>query len=168
VLAREFFDGIQRLAEDPATDAWMRWRYSLHLFASLADHAVARGAWDEARAHAERCLAGAVRTRSQKYVAKAQRLLAEIALARRQWTEADGALREALAIAEAIHNPTQIWKTHVARARLARARGDTDAAFHAAQAAGRILEALKSTVRHPELQAALRANVNLPDYLIRP
>src|SRR5262249_6305125 len=35
VLAHEFFDGVYRLAHDPATSDWNRWRYSMHLFASL-------------------------------------------------------------------------------------------------------------------------------------
>ena len=108
------FSGIPH-GRDPTTSAWMRWRYSLHLFSSLADHALSRGAWGEAQAHAERCLTGAVRTRSMKYVAKGRRLLAEIALGRREWAEADASLREALTLAETIRNPTQIWKTHVAR-----------------------------------------------------
>ena len=161
-LAQEILFDMRRLVEDPATSAWMRWRYTLHCYASLADHAIARGAWDEARAHAERCLAGAVQTRSRKYVAKAHRLLGEIATARRQWAEADAALREALTIAEAIHQPTQIWKTHVARALLAQARGEKDAAVQAAQRAEATLDALRHAVRHPELGASLRASVRLP------
>jgi tetratricopeptide (TPR) repeat protein len=141
----------------------MRWRYSLHWLASLADHALARGAWDEARAHAERCLADAMRTRSQKYVTKAYRTLAEIALARRQWAEAGAALRTALHVAESIRQPTQIWKTHVARARLARAQGDADSALQAIHAAERVVVALKSGVHDPELRAALQVNVRIPD-----
>ena len=156
-LAREILFGMKQLVEDPATSAWMQWRYSLHCYASLADLAMARGDWDEARMHAERCLAGAVRTRSQKYVVKAQRLLGEIALTRRDWAEADGFLREALTIAEAIRQPAQIWKTHVARARLAHARGETEAAFQAVQRAEAIIDGLKRTVRHPDLAAALHS-----------
>jgi tetratricopeptide (TPR) repeat protein len=160
--ARELLESVERLIIDPANSGWMRWRYSLHWSASLADHALARGAWDEARANAERCLADAVRTRSQKYVAKANRALGEIALAGRHWSEADTALRTALHVAESIRQPTQIWKTHVARARLARAKGDADAAMDSVRRAESILAALKATVRHPELSAALRANVTVP------
>ena len=162
-LAFERLESVQGLIEDPANSGWMRWRYSLHWYASLADHAVARGAWDEARVQAERCLAAAVKTRAQKYVVKANRVLGEIAIARRQWREADAALRMALAVAESIKFPTQIWQTHVARAKLARASGDADSAFTSVAAAQAILEDLKRGVRNPELGAALRANVRVPD-----
>jgi uncharacterized protein HemY len=118
---------------------------------------------DEAGAYAERCLTAALKTRAQKYVAKANRVLGEIAIARRQWREADAALRTALTVAESIKFPTQIWKAHVARARLARATGDTDSAFTSVEAAQAIIDDLKRGVRDPELAAALRANVRVPD-----
>src|SRR5262245_44130696 len=163
-LARELLESVERLIVDPVNSGWMRWRYSLHWLASLADHALARGAWDEALAHAERCLVGATWTRSQKYVAKANRALAEIALARRQWAEAGAALRTALHVAESIHQPTQIWKTYVARARLARAQGDADAALQALQAAEHVVAALKSGVQDPELRGALHASIKVPHF----
>ncbi len=81
----------------------------------------------------------------------------------RQWREADAALRMALAVAESIKFPTQIWKTHVARARLARASGDADSAFTSVEAAQAIVDDLKRGVRDPELAAALRANIRVPD-----
>jgi tetratricopeptide (TPR) repeat protein len=160
--ARELLESVEQLIVDPGNSGWMRWRYSLHWYATLADHALARRAWDEARVHAERCLANAARTRSQKYVSKANRVLAEIALARREWAEADAALRTALHVAESIGEPTQIWKTHVVCARVARARGDGDAASQAMHAAAAVLETLKSDVRNTELLSSLRANVKLP------
>ena len=46
-LAQEYFDGIDRLVNDPATSAWMKWRYSMHLFASLGELWLLRG--DHAR-----------------------------------------------------------------------------------------------------------------------
>jgi tetratricopeptide (TPR) repeat protein len=165
-LAREMLESVERLIVDPANSGWMRWRYSLHWLASLADHALARGALDDARAHAERCLGDATRTRSQKYVAKANRTLAEIALARRQWAEAGAALRTALHIAESIHQPTQIWKAHVVRARVARAQGDGESALQAMQAAERVVVALKSGVHDPELRASLHVSVKVPDLRI--
>lgn len=162
-LARDILFGMKRLVEDPRTSTWGRWRYSLHCYASLADLAIARGDWAEARAHAGRCLADGIDTRSMKYVAKGRRLLGEIALGRRAWDEADAALREAITTAEAVGNPTQLWKTHVARARLAHARRHPDAAREAIRRADDVLDALKTRVRHPELQVALRANVRVPD-----
>src|SRR4030095_9201915 len=49
-LALELLESVQRLIEDPANSGWMRWRYSLHWYASLAEHAGARAAGGEARA----------------------------------------------------------------------------------------------------------------------
>ena len=43
VLAQEFLDGVYRLVHDPATSEWMKWRYSMHLFASLGELWLARG-----------------------------------------------------------------------------------------------------------------------------
>lgn len=43
----------------------MRWRYSIHLFASLGELALARGDVAQAREHADECLERATRTRSR-------------------------------------------------------------------------------------------------------
>ena len=42
-LAQEILEGVYRLANDPATSEWQRWRYSMHLFASLGELWLARG-----------------------------------------------------------------------------------------------------------------------------
>ena len=96
----------------------MRWRYSIHLFASLAELELARGDLAKARELADHCLELATRTNSRKYLVKAWRLKGEIALARRQWDEGEAALRQAMHIARAIASPTQLWKTHLAVGRL--------------------------------------------------
>ena len=113
-LAQEFLDGVYRLVHDPATSEWMKWRYSMHLFASLGELWLARGEPAKAQEFAEQCLEIATRTNSRKYLVKGWRLMGEIALARRQWDEAERALQQALTIAQAIGNPTQLWKTHLA------------------------------------------------------
>ena len=43
VLAGEKFDEARRIAEDPKTHEWMKWRYTLHLHASLGEYWLARG-----------------------------------------------------------------------------------------------------------------------------
>src|SRR5262249_19320500 len=55
-LAREMFEGVDRFARDPATSAWMRFRYSIRLCASLGDLAFAQDDLDQAKTHALRCL----------------------------------------------------------------------------------------------------------------
>jgi tetratricopeptide (TPR) repeat protein len=70
VLAREFLDGVDRLTHDPATSDWMKWRYSMHLFASLGDLWLARGDPARAQEFTDRCLDIATRTNSRKYMVK--------------------------------------------------------------------------------------------------
>jgi Tfp pilus assembly protein PilF len=135
----------------------MRWRYSIHLFASLGELALARGDLIEAREHADECLERAIRTRSRKYLVKGWRLRGEIAQARRMWEEADDAFREALAVAEFIGNPTQLWQTHLALARLHSERQTPEAAQHAYEAACSVLEQMKSGLHNPGLRASLES-----------
>jgi hypothetical protein len=102
----------------PATSDWMKWRYSMHLFASLGDFWLARGESARAQEFADQCLDIASRTNSRKYLVRGRRLLGEIALARRQWDEAEGWLQQTLTLAQTVGNPTQLWKTHLALGRL--------------------------------------------------
>ena len=156
-LAREYLEGVHHLVKDPATSEWMRWRYSIHLFASLGELALARGDLTGAREHADECLERATRTRSRKYLVKGWRLSGEIAKARRMWEDADHALREALAVAEFIGNPTQLWQTHMALAQLHSERKTPEAAQQAYEAARNVIEQMKSGLHNPGLRASLES-----------
>lgn len=156
-LAREYLQGVHRLVKDPATSKWMCWRYSIHLFASLGELALARGDLDGAHEHADECLERATRTRSRKYLVKGWRLCGEIAKARRMWEDADNALREALAVAEFIGNPTQLWATHMALGQLHSKRKTPEAAQQAYDAARNVIEHMKSGLRNPRLRASLES-----------
>src|SRR5262245_16160587 len=134
-LAGDYLESVHHLVNDPATSEWMRWRYTMHAYASLGDLAIARGDLAAALRHANECLERATRTRSRKYVVKGWRLLGEIARIRRVWDDADRALREAAAVAELIGNPTQLWQTHAAVARLCSDRARPDDARRAYEAA---------------------------------
>ncbi len=79
-LAQEFLDGVYHLVHHPATSDWMKWRYSMHLFASLGDFWLARGEPARAQEFADQCLDIATRTNSRKYIVKGWRLQGEIAL----------------------------------------------------------------------------------------
>jgi class 3 adenylate cyclase/tetratricopeptide (TPR) repeat protein len=159
LLARELLGGVHRLVNDPATSEWMRWRYSIHLFASLGELALARGDLDGAQGHADECLERATRTRSRKYLVKGWRLRGEIARARRSWDDAGHAFREALAVAELIGNPTQLWTTHMALGRLHWERSTPHAAQRAYGAARNVIEQTKSGLRNPSLRASLESAV---------
>ncbi len=151
-LAREILDGVHGQVKNAATSEWMRWRYSIHLFASLAELELARGDLAKARELADHCLELATRTNSRKYLVKAWRLKGEIALARRQWDEGEGALRQALHIARAIGSPTQLWKTHLAVGRLHSEAKRPDLARPAYQAARAIVDQVRAGFRSPELR----------------
>jgi tetratricopeptide (TPR) repeat protein len=124
--AQESLDGIHGFVKDPTTTDWMKWRYSIHLFASLGELWLARGDVARARGFAGRCLEHATRTNSRKYLLKGRRLLGEIALARGQTDEAEDALRQALSVARDIGNPTQLWKTYAVQGDLLQAQGWQD------------------------------------------
>ncbi|MGH7263853.1 MAG: hypothetical protein ACREMB_03225 [Candidatus Rokuibacteriota bacterium] len=156
-LARDYLEGVHRLIEDSATSEWMRWRYSIHLFASLGELALARGDLAGAREHADECVERATRTRSRKYLVKGWRMRGEIATARRMWEDAERALREALAVAEFIGNPIQLWKTHVAVGELHSERKTPDAARQAYGAARNVIERIKSRLHNPGLRASLES-----------
>ncbi len=156
--ARDYLDGVLRLIRDPSTSEWMRWRYSIHLFASLGELALARGDFDGVRGHADECLERATRTRSRKYIVRGWRLRGELALARRRWDDAQQALQQALSVAESIDNPTQLWKTHVALARLDDGRHLPDLGRQRWRAAGAVIGRVLDNLRHPGLRASFESS----------
>ena len=96
-LAQEFLDGVYYLAHDPETSDWMRWRYSMHLFASLGDLWLARGEPAKAQKYADQCLDIATRTNSRKYVVRANGSGGRLPSPSGEWDEAEVALRQASA-----------------------------------------------------------------------
>ena len=153
--AGELLDGVRRVVGDPATSEWMKWRYSIRLFAGLAAFSLARGDPQSARGFAERVLEAATRTRSRKYVVRGWRLVGEIAAARRRWDEAEAALRQALPLAETIANPPELWRTQAALARLRVTQGDRPQAARAYQAARGVVDRVASGLADESLRASL-------------
>jgi len=156
--AREYLEGVLRLVKAPSTSEWMRWRYSMHLFASLGELALANGNLDGARGCADECLERATRTRSRKYLVRGWRLRGELALARRHWDDAEQALRQALSVAESIGNPTQLWKTHAALGRLATARQHPELARQAWLAARQVIDRVRENLQHPQLRTSFTSS----------
>ncbi|MGH7346714.1 MAG: tetratricopeptide repeat protein, partial [Candidatus Rokuibacteriota bacterium] len=154
-LAREMLERVDRFARDPATSPWMRFRYSIRLYASLGELALAQGDLAQARHHAQRCLELAGRTNARKNLVKGWRLAGEVATAARQWDEAERALGEARTIAEAIGNPPQLWRTYAALERLHAARGDKDAALLAAGGGVRVVDGVLTGLKDETLRASL-------------
>jgi len=154
-LAGELLEGVQALVTAPSTSEWMRWRYSTHLFASLADLAVAREDHRAAEARATECLELATPTQSRKYLVRGLRVRGQLALAERRWDAAEHALGEAITIARLIQNPTQLWRTHVELARLHAARGRDGAAGVDREKARRVIEDRRERTSNPEIRTAL-------------
>jgi DNA-binding NtrC family response regulator/tetratricopeptide (TPR) repeat protein len=153
--AAERFESAYRYWDNPRTSEWMRWRYSIRLFASLGELWLARGDVARAREFADRCLDAAARTNARKNLVKGWRLRGEIALARRDLDDAEDALRRALEIARAIGNPTQLWKTQAAWGRLCLARERRVAAAEAHRAARAVLDGVRANLGEVSLRAAL-------------
>jgi class 3 adenylate cyclase/tetratricopeptide (TPR) repeat protein len=154
-LAQELLDRVHRLVKNPATSDWNKWRYSMHLFASLGELWLARGDPAKARDVTEQCLALATPTNSRKYLVKGYRLKGEIALARRQWDEAEGVLRQTLTIAQTIGNPTQLWRTHLALGRLYAEGKKLELARQAFQSARAVIDRVKTSLQNPGLRASI-------------
>jgi tetratricopeptide (TPR) repeat protein len=133
----------------------MKFRYSIRLYASLGELALARGNLAEAEAHARRCLQLAARTNAKKNLVKGWRLTGEVASAARRWQEAEQALGEARKIAETIGKPTQLWRTQAAIARLHAEQGQEDAARRAAGDAVRVVDGVLAGLADPSLRASL-------------
>ena len=143
----------------------MRWRYSTHLFATLAQIALARGDQDKAREWTDRCLELAPRSHAPKNLVKGWRLRGEIALARRLWDDAAEAHGRALEIARPHGNPTQLWRTYDALTRLHDARRNPDAAHAAAREARDVLDGVRGGLRDDRLRAAFEATAAIqPEY----
>jgi tetratricopeptide (TPR) repeat protein len=155
VLAEEYLDRVYRLTHDPATSDWGKWRYSMHLFASLSEFWLARGDLAKAQESVAQCLQGATRTNARKYLIKGWRLQGEIALARRQRDEAEGWLRQAQALAQIVGNPTQLWKTHLALGRLHAETQHSEQERQEYDAACEVLNRLRESLQEPGLRASL-------------
>jgi class 3 adenylate cyclase/tetratricopeptide (TPR) repeat protein len=155
VLAQEYLDKVYRLTHDPATSDWMKWRYSMHLFASLGDLWLTRGDLAKAQEYVALCLQGATRTNARKYLIKGWRLQGEIALARQQRDEAEGWLQQALALAQVVGNPTQLWKTHLALGRLHAEVQHPEQERQEYGAAREVIDRLRENLQEPGLRASL-------------
>jgi tetratricopeptide (TPR) repeat protein len=133
----------------------MKWRYSMHLFASLGELWLVRGDLVKAQEFADRCLDIATRTNSRKYLVRGQRLRGEIALAQRQWDNAEVWLRQALLLARSVGNPPQLWKTYLAMGRLHTETKRPELARASYQGARDVIYRTKVTLQNLDLLRSL-------------
>jgi class 3 adenylate cyclase/DNA-binding winged helix-turn-helix (wHTH) protein/tetratricopeptide (TPR) repeat protein len=155
-LAQEFFDEAYRLVRDPATTDWMKWRYSMRLYASLGRLWLVRGDPAKAREWTGRCLHLASQTDSRKNLIKGWRLQGEIARVCHQRDEARQWLQQALELAQTVGNPPQLWQTYSALGRLHDETAQPEMARWAYRNAHEIRGRIKATIQLPELRASLK------------
>jgi DNA-binding NtrC family response regulator/tetratricopeptide (TPR) repeat protein len=152
--AQDRYEGVYRYWKDPATSLWMRFRYSIRLFASMGELALARCDLGAARAHSAQCLELATRTGSRKNLVKGHRLAGAVAGAAREWDRAEDHLRTALRLGEGLGNPAQLWKTELALGRLLGEAGRVDDARDAYVRAMATMQRVRDGLRHDELRSA--------------
>jgi transcriptional regulator with AAA-type ATPase domain/tetratricopeptide (TPR) repeat protein len=157
-VARELYDGVFKYWKAPATSEWMRFRYSIRMFASMGELALATGDLAAARSHARDSLELATRTGSRKNLVKARRLTGKLAAATGDTDRAEADLRQALAIAASIGNPVQHWHTALALADLLQNTARPGAARAQWQSAFDIMQRVGSTLRNERLRRAFAAN----------
>jgi transcriptional regulator with AAA-type ATPase domain/tetratricopeptide (TPR) repeat protein len=159
--AEDQYDSVYRYWKDPHSSHWMRFRYSVRMFAGMGGLALARGDLAAARLHSAEGLALATRSGSRKNLVKGWRLAGDIARAERDWDTAEGQLRKSLDLAVSLGNPVQHWKTEMALGHLLQDGGRTDEARHAFQRAFSAMQQVKRTLREERLRVAFEKNPDL-------
>jgi hypothetical protein len=89
----------------------MKWRYTQHLHASLAELWLAYGEVEKATGYADLCIERAEETRSLRNIAKGRRARGKALIALGETEQGNAELELALAAARAVGNPSQIWQT---------------------------------------------------------
>jgi tetratricopeptide (TPR) repeat protein len=159
--AQDHYDGVYKYWKNPSSSQWMRFRYSIRMFAGMGAVALARGDLAAARLYSAECLALATRTGSRKNLVKGWRLAGDIARAERDRDTAEGHLRKALDLALSLGNPVQLWKTQMAFGDLLKDAGRTPEAQHAFQRAFGVMQQVRQSLGAERLRAAFEKNPDL-------
>lgn len=156
--AQDLFEGVYRVAKNPATQEWMKWRYSTHLLASLGRFWLDRGDPSKAEEFAELCLKIAVPKGSRKYIIGAWLVLGEASIARRKWEEAERWLGKARDLARSIGHQPQLWRSHFALGQLYAEIRRANASRLEYRAALSVVEQIKRNTKDPGLCKSLEAS----------
>ena len=159
--AQDQYDEVFRYWKDPSASQWMRFRYSIRMFAGMGELAVAQGDLSTARAHKTACLDLATRSGSRKNLVKGWRLAGEIARAERDWDGAEGHLRTSRDLAASLGNPVQLWKSELALGRCLQDTGRVDDARQAFQRAFDVMQSVRERLRDDRLRQAFEKNPDL-------
>ncbi|HZM97124.1 MAG TPA: sigma 54-interacting transcriptional regulator [Vicinamibacterales bacterium] len=156
--AQDRFDTIFRYYKDPSSSLWMRFRYSIRMFAGMGELAVAQGDFRAARAYSAECLDLAIRAAARKNLVKAWRLAGKIAHADGDRDTAEGHFRKSRDLAVSLGNPVQQWKTELALGHFLRETGRPDDARHAYERALAVMDRVREGLRHERLKDAFAKN----------
>jgi transcriptional regulator with AAA-type ATPase domain/tetratricopeptide (TPR) repeat protein len=159
--AKDQYDEVFRFWKDLSASQWMRFRYSIRMFAGLGELAVAQGDLSTARAHKTSCLDLATRSGSRKNLVKGWRLAGEIARAERDWDAAEGHLLTSRDLAASLGNPVQLWKSELALGRCLQDGGRVDDARQAFQRAFAVMHGVRERLRDERLRQAFEKNPDL-------
>ena len=159
--AQDQYDEVFRYWAHPDSNLWMRYRYSIRMFAGLGTLALTRGDLSAARSHSAQCLELATRTASRKNLVKAWRLAAQIAHAEGGDDKAEGLFRKSLDFATSIGNPVQQWKSEIALGRFLSDVKRPDEAHHAFGRAFALMQRVREGVRGERLKEAIDRNPDL-------
>ncbi len=133
--------------DDPGE--WMKWRYTMHLLASMSLAAHALGELDRALACAERCIERAEATSSRRYVAKGRRARGLALAALGRVDESLASIDIALAVADEVGGPELRWQALGARAQVLADVGRETAARESATAALAVIDEIAASLREP-------------------
>jgi tetratricopeptide (TPR) repeat protein len=156
--AQDRFDTIFRYYKDPSSSLWMRFRYSIRMFAGMGELAIAYGDLSAAHAYSAECLELASRAAARKNLVKAWRLAGKIAQADRDWDAAEGHFRKSRELATSLGNPVQQWKTELALGHFLRDTNRPDDARHAYARALAAMDHVREGLRHERLKDAFAKN----------
>jgi len=159
--AQDQYDAVYRYWKNPPSQ-WMRFRYSIRMFAGMGALALTRGDVATARSHSAECLAMATRTGSRKNVVKALRLAGEIARSERRLDAAEGHFRQSRDVAAALGNPVQRWKSELALGTFLQETGRDAEAQLAFGAAAAVMQRVRLALREERLRQVFERH---PDVL---
>ena len=155
--AQDQYDSVYRYWRNPPSQ-WMRFRYSIRMFAGMGTLALARGDLARARAHNAECLDLATRTGSRKNLVKSWRLAGEIARADRDLDRARQHLQTSRDLAAALGNPVQHWKSELTLAQLLQHAGREDDARQAIAGAWSVMQHVRRSLRDDRLRQVFEKN----------
>jgi transcriptional regulator with AAA-type ATPase domain/tetratricopeptide (TPR) repeat protein len=159
--AQDQYDEVFRYFNNRSTSDWMRYRYSIRMFAGLGALAVARGDLAAARSHSAECLTLATRTGSRKNLVKAWRLAGDLAAAVGDRDVAEGHFRTSRDHAAALGNPVQHWKAELALGHFYKGTARATDAHEAFQRAFAVMQRVRQSLREEVLRAAFDKNPDL-------